>query len=281
MQILHSPQDMQAFRLKLKQKGKRTGFVPTMGYLHEGHLSLIELAQKKADVVGASIFVNPTQFGPKEDFSRYPRDEKGDLEKLQKAGCDFVFLPTPEQMYPEGFQTSVHLSQITQGLCGKQRPGHFDGVATVVLKLFNIVQPDVSIFGEKDYQQLAMIRQMALDLNLPVEIVGAPIMRSPEGLALSSRNVYLSESEKNRALVLWKSIQLLQSLSQKEKSVSLLLKEACKLVEAQVDEIDYLEIVEAVSLKKLDLLNVPARYLMAVKIGKTRLIDNSPLNPPS
>jgi len=277
MQTFHSPPEMQAFSLKLKQKGQRIGLVPTMGYLHEGHLSLLELARKKADVVGASIFVNPTQFGPKEDFSSYPRDEKGDLEKLQNAGCNFVFLPTPEQMYPEGFQTSIHLSQITQGLCGKQRPGHFDGVATVVLKLFNIVQPDVSIFGEKDYQQLAMIRQMAFDLNLPAKIVGAPIMRSPEGLALSSRNVYLSESEKNRALVLWKSIQLLQSLSQKEKNVSLLLTEARKLVEPQVDEIDYLEIVDAVSLKKLDLLNVPARYLMAVKIGKTRLIDNASL----
>ncbi len=279
MQILHSPQEMQAFSLKLKQNGKRIGFVPTMGYLHEGHLSLVELAQKKTDVVGASIFVNPTQFGPTEDLSRYPRDEKGDLEKLQKAGCDFVFLPTPEQMYPKGFQTNIHLSQITQDLCGKQRPGHFNGVATVVLKLFNIVQPDLSVFGEKDYQQLALIRQMASDLNLNIEIVGAPIIRSSEGLALSSRNVYLSESEKKRALVLWQSIQLLKKLSQKENKVSILLQQARKLVETEVDTIDYLEIVDAVSLKKLDLLKPPARYLVAVKIGKTRLIDNSSLTP--
>lgn len=267
---------MQDYALELCRQGKRIGFVPTMGYLHEGHLSLIQIAKKDCDIVGASIFVNPTQFGPNEDLSRYPRDEKGDFEKLTSVDCDFVFFPTPENMYPEGFQTNVSLGEITQGLCGAHRPGHFDGVATVVLKLFNIVQPHLAVFGEKDYQQLAVIRKMVEDLNLPVEIKGAPTARSPEGLALSSRNVYLSPEEKQQALRLYQSIQLIQGLFERgEKNSAKLLSEARKLFDGISAQIDYLEIVDAQTLKKLEVIDRPARYLVAVKLGKTRLIDNA------
>lgn len=276
MKVLSSPQDMQNYALGLRSQGKRIGFVPTMGYLHEGHLSLLQLAQQSCDLVGASIFVNPLQFGPNEDLSRYPRDEKGDLEKLTSAGCDFVFFPTPENMYPEGFQTTVSLGEITQGLCGAHRPGHFDGVATVVLKLFNIVQPHLAVFGEKDYQQLAVIRKIVEDLNLPVEIKGAPTARSAEGLALSSRNIYLSEEEKRQALTLYQSIQLVQNLYKKgEKKTAKLLEEAKKLFQKIPAQVEYLEIVDAKTLKSLDVIDRPARYLMAIKLGKTRLIDNA------
>lgn len=267
---------MQDYALELCRQGKRIGFVPTMGYLHKGHLSLIEIAKKKCDVVGASIFVNPTQFGPNEDFEKYPRDEKGDLEKLNSVQTDFLFLPTPQTMYPEGFQTTVSLGDITQGLCGAHRPGHFNGVATVVLKLFNIVQAHLAIFGEKDYQQLAVIRKMVDDLNLPIEIIGAPTARSPEGLALSSRNVYLSPEEKQQALTLYQSIQLIQGLFERgEKNSTKLLTEARKLFDGIPAQIDYLEIVDAKTLKTLDVIDRPARYLIAVKLGKTRLIDNA------
>lgn len=269
---------MQQYSLELRAQGKRIGFVPTMGYLHEGHLSLLEIAKKKCDVIGASIFVNPTQFGPNEDFSKYPRDEKGDLNKLETVKTDFVFLPTPQSMYPEGFQTNVSLGEITKGLCGAHRPGHFDGVATVVLKLFNIVQPHVAVFGEKDYQQLAVIRKMVEDLNLPIEIIGAPTARASDGLALSSRNVYLSAEERKQALTLYQSIQFVQKLYESgEKKVSKILSEVKKLFQAFPCEIDYFEIVDAKSLKSLELIDRPARYLVAVKIGKTRLIDNAPV----
>jgi len=267
---------MQNYALELRSQAKRIGFVPTMGYLHEGHLSLIEIAKKRCDIVGASIFVNPTQFGPNEDFSKYPRDEKGDTQKLAAAGADFLFLPTPATMYPEGFQTTVSLGEITKGLCGAHRPGHFDGVATVVLKLFNIVQPHLAVFGEKDYQQLAVIRKMAEDLNLPLEILGAPTARSPEGLALSSRNVYLSEEEKRQALSIYRSIQAVQEAYRKgERSAAKILAAAKKLFEALPCEIDYLEIVDAKTLKSLEVLDRPARYLVALRLGKTRLIDNA------
>ena len=276
MKSFQSPQDMQQYTLELRAQGKRIGFVPTMGYLHEGHLSLLEIAKKHCDVIGASIFVNPTQFGPNEDFSKYPRDEKGDIQKLESVKTDFLFLPTPQNMYPEGFQTNVNLGEITKGLCGAHRPGHFDGVATVVLKLFNIVQPHVSVFGEKDFQQLAVIRKMAEDLNLPIKIMGAPTARAADGLALSSRNVYLSAEERKQALTLYQSILLVQKLYKSgENKVSKILSEVKKLFEAFPCQIDYIEIVDSKTLKSLELIDRPARYLVAVKIGKTRLIDNA------
>ncbi len=276
MKKIHSSQDMQKYALELKAQGKRIGFVPTMGYLHEGHLSLIEIAKKHCEIVGASIFVNPTQFGPNEDFSKYPRDEKGDIQKLESVKTDFLFLPSAQDMYPEGFQTTVSLGEITKGLCGAHRPGHFDGVATVVLKLFNITQADVAVFGEKDYQQLAVIRKMVEDLNLAIEIIGAPTSRSSEGLALSSRNVYLNEEEKKQALTLYQSIQLVQKLYKSgEKDVKKIISEVKKLFLSFPCQIDYLEIVDKKSLKSLEIIDCPARYLVAVKIGKTRLIDNA------
>lgn len=276
MKIFYLPQDMQKYALQLRAQGKRIGFVPTMGSLHEGHLSLVEIAKKHCDVVGVSIFVNPTQFGPNEDFSKYPRDEAGDLQKLESVKTDFIFLPTPQGMYPEGFQTTIILGDITKGLCGALRPGHFDGVATIVLKLFNIVQAHVAIFGEKDYQQLAVIQAMVEDLNLPLEIIGAPTARSPEGLALSSRNIYLNEEEKKQALTLCQSIQLVQKLYRSgEKNVKKIISEVTKLFQSFPCQIDYFEIVDAKTLKSLEIIDRPARYLVAVKIGKTRLIDNA------
>lgn len=250
-----------------------------MGFLHAGHLALVAIAAQRSEAVVASIFVNPLQFGPSEDLRTYPRDEAGDLQKLEEAGVDLVFLPLPEQIYPPGFQTTVHLSEVTKGLCSIARPHHFDGVATVVLKLFNIVRPQVAIFGEKDYQQLALIRQMVGDLNLSIEIVGAPIVRSPEGLALSSRNSYLSDAQKREALVLFRAIQTVQTLFQAgETRVSILAEKGREeILAAPSARIDYLEIVDALSLKPLERIDRPARFLLAVKIGKTRLLDNAPL----
>ncbi|MBF0491682.1 MAG: pantoate--beta-alanine ligase [Deltaproteobacteria bacterium] len=279
MQIIRNIIETQFFCLGLKNQGKHIAFVPTMGFLHEGHLALVKEAKKRAELVVSSIFVNPTQFTPQEDLSRYPRDEEGDLKKLASVDCDLVFIPDADQMYPEGFQTKISLSEITQGLCGASRPGHFDGVATVVLKLFNITQANVAIFGEKDYQQLAVIRRLVKDLNLPIEIVGHPTERSPQGLALSSRNSYLSEEEKQKALVLFQTLSKMRKKCQEgEKKVSTLLSLGRKMIE-QVSEIkiEYLEIVDAVSLKPIQKVEREARVLVAVRLGKTRLIDNGPL----
>lgn len=279
MKIIRFLPEMQEKAESWRSQGKRIGFVPTMGSLHEGHLSLVRIAKKNSDLVVASLFVNPTQFGPQEDFSSYPRDEKGDLEKLAAEKTDFVFLPAAAEMYPEGFQTTVHLSTITQGLCGKSRPGHFDGVATVVLKLFHLVQPHMAVFGEKDYQQLAVIRRMVKDLNLDIQIVGAPTCRTPEGLALSSRNAYLSLDEAKKALCLSKAVALIQKRSHEgAKSVSELKKEAKDFILSQAGvQLEYLEIVDADSLKPLQEIKGPARILVAARVGKTRLIDNGPL----
>src|SRR3954463_12678461 len=189
--ILKTPAEMRARANGWRAEGRRIAFVPTMGYLHAGHVSLLEEGRKRGDIVVLSIFVNPTQFGPKEDLSRYPRDLDGDLAKAAGAGVDVTFVPEPAAMYPEGYQTYVEVRQLQEGLCGASRPGHFIGVATVVLKLFNIVQPDIAIFGEKDFQQLQVLKRMARDLDLTVEVVGLPLIREPDGLAMSSRNAYL------------------------------------------------------------------------------------------
>jgi pantoate--beta-alanine ligase len=231
MQIIRSISEMQKQAEAWRSQGLKIGFVPTMGFLHEGHLSLVRLARSKTDRSVVSIFVNPTQFGPKEDLSRYPRDEAGDLQKLKSEKVDAVFLPAAPEMYPEGFQTTLHLGPVTQGLCGKSRPGHFDGVATVVLKLFQLVKPHAAFFGEKDYQQLAVIRQMTKDLNLDLEIVGAPTTRSELGLALSSRNSYLSARELRQALSLSQAIQKVQDLFRKgEKKAKVLAGEVQKFL---------------------------------------------------
>ncbi len=281
MQILRTLAEMKALIHTWKDDDQLIGLVPTMGYLHEGHLALVKKAREHSDRVIVSIFVNPTQFGPNEDFQRYPRDEAGDLQKLKDAKTDAVFLPTPDQIYPADFQTTVHLSKITCGLCSMTRPGHFDGVATVVLKLFHLVKPDVAVFGEKDYQQLAMIRQMVKDLNLDLEILGVPTLRTQEGLALSSRNAYLSEREKEIALVLSQSIGFVQQeYRQGIKNVSELSARAKKLFENEPQLfLEYLEIVDAKTLEPLAEIIQPARVIIAARVGKTRLIDNGPVQP--
>ena len=206
MKILEAVDALQDALRVARHRGQSIGFVPTMGALHAGHLSLVKIAKQKADFVLASVFVNPSQFGPGEDLDAYPRNLASDAEKLQSAGCDLLFAPSVAQMYPDSFETKVTLSRTTQGLCGAHRPGHFDGVTTVVLKLFGMTNPDVAVFGRKDYQQLAVIRRMVEDLCLDIEIVGAPLVRENDGLAMSSRNAYLSEEERQRALSLSKGL---------------------------------------------------------------------------
>lgn len=249
-----------------------------MGYLHEGHLSLMRLAKQHADRVVVSVFVNPTQFGPKEDFAAYPRDEAGDVARCESVGVDAVFLPVAEEMY--GAKSTVHVveDEMSRVLCGVTRPIHFGGVLTVVLKLFNIVQPDVAVFGQKDAQQLAIIRRMVRDLDVPVKIVGAPIVREESGLALSSRNTYLSAAEKERALSLHNALQVAESYwAAGEKSV-VVAKSAMELLLLSANaDIDYIEMVDAESLEPVQELRAGTLIAIAAKIGKTRLIDNTVL----
>jgi pantoate--beta-alanine ligase len=257
-----------------RQAGKIIGFVPTMGNLHQGHLNLVREAKKICDVVVVSIFVNPIQFGPNEDFDNYPRTLEQDQHLLAEVGCDVVFAPTVEQMY--GSQprlTNISVSGITNDLCGLQRPGHFDGVAVVVTKLFNIVQPNYAFFGEKDYQQLAVIRQLVQDLNLPLEVIGVPIARAEDGLALSSRNGYLSESERNTAPVIYRSLQTAaQQLQQGVMLATVLAEVKQNLLDAGF-VIDYVE-ARGTELQKISDFEQDVVLFVAAKIGKTRLIDN-------
>ncbi len=243
-----------------------------MGFLHDGHLSLVKRARELADHVVASIFVNPTQFGPNEDFSRYPRDEEGDLAKLASAGVDAVFLPAREVLYPEGFDTYVVPNELAMGLCGASRPGHFRGVCTVVYLLFRLTGCDVAVFGEKDYQQLTVIRRMARDLLLDVDVVGHPVVREPDGLAMSSRNVYLSADERRRALALSRALFKMAEAATHEKGVRELVQKG-RAVLGEV-EVDYLEVVGAHDLRPLERIAGPARAMVAGFVGKTRLIDN-------
>jgi len=260
-----------------KSKSQRIGFVPTMGALHEGHLSLIRLAKKHSDFVVVSIFVNPTQFGPKEDFKKYPRNLKKDAALCQTAGADLIFAPVPEEIYPQGFSTYVNVEHLTQGLCGASRPGHFQGVATVVSKLFNIVQPDAAVFGQKDAQQLAVIRQMTRDLDLPVKIIGAPIVRERDGLAMSSRNRYLSLEERQQAVALSRALNMAQRLVKSGKRESGIVKrELIKVLKhyAPLGKIDYLEIVDNATLKPVKVIQKNTLLALAVKFPSARLIDN-------
>jgi len=260
-----------------KKRGKRIGFVPTMGALHEGHLSLIRLAKKHSDFVIVSIFVNPTQFGPKEDFKKYPRNLKKDAALCQTAGADLIFSPSPEEIYPKGFSTYVNVENLTQGLCGASRPGHFRGVATVVSKLFNIVQPDAAIFGQKDAQQLAVIRQMTKDLDQPVKIIGAPIVREGDGLAMSSRNAYLTQEERKQAVALNRTLlkakQMAKSGQLKADSVK---RELIRLLkhDAPLGKIDYVEIVDNATLRPVKVIQKNTLLALGVKFPSARLIDN-------
>jgi pantoate--beta-alanine ligase len=273
MNIIRDPREMQRECEVLRAAGKRIAFVPTMGYLHEGHLSLLREARKRGDVLVLSIYVNPTQFGPKEDLGRYPRDEAGDLAKAESCGTDIAFVPT--NLYPEGFQTYVQVRELEQPLCGASRPGHFIGVATVVAKLFNLVRPHVALFGRKDYQQLALVRRMVRDLDFAIEIVGLPIVREPDGLALSSRNAYLKGDERQRALCLSRGIAAARGRFAKgEREVAKLVAAARAEVEKGATRVDYVEIRDADSLAAVDRLDRPCVIAVAALVGTTRLIDN-------
>jgi pantoate--beta-alanine ligase len=273
--VISDPLAMSAWSDAARARKQRIAFVPTMGYLHAGHMALIEEARRRADTVVVSIFVNPTQFGPTEDLGRYPRDIPGDLEKSAAAGANVAFIPEAEAMYPPGAQTFVQVRELEKGLCGDRRPGHFAGVATIVLKLFNIVRPHLAVFGEKDFQQLAVIRQMVRDLDVPVEIVPLPTVREPDGLAMSSRNSYLSPDNRRRAVALSQGLSAAKALrGTGETRASMLVNAAREIIQPRVDSLDYLEVRDAVTLAPLTTIEGPAVILVAAFIGGTRLIDN-------
>lgn len=259
-----------------REAGFSIGFVPTMGALHDGHVSLVEMARARADKVVASVFVNPAQFAPGEDFDTYPRTLESDAQKLAAAGCDLLFAPTVRQMYPDGFASSVHVEGPAFGLESQSRPHFFGGVATVVTKLLNQVRPDLAVFGEKDYQQLLVIRRLATDLDLGVEIAGAPTLREADGLAMSSRNAYLSPEERGRAGRLNVILKDLAHEAVSGKPLETSLLQARKKAEEVFDAVDYIEIRNAHTLEAIttETLEEPARVLGAVRVGKTRLIDN-------
>ncbi|GAB6064431.1 pantoate--beta-alanine ligase [Deferrisoma palaeochoriense] len=275
MEWLETIDAMRAWSRAARARGKTVGFVPTMGYLHEGHLRLVARARELADRVVVSIFVNPTQFGPGEDFDRYPRDEERDRRLCEEAGVDAVFFPSAAEMYPEGYQTYVTVEEISKPLCGASRPGHFRGVATVVLKLFHAVEPDVAVFGEKDYQQLQVVRRMVRDLNLPVRIVGVPTVREADGLALSSRNTYLSDEERRQALAIPRALRWAQE--QVEAGVrdpGALAGEIRSLLEGAGLRVDYAEIRHPDTLEPVGSIEDRAVLAVAAFSGRTRLIDN-------
>jgi len=259
-----------------KAQGKTIGLVPTMGYLHEGHLSLIKKAKENSDFVCASIFVNPIQFGPNEDYNKYPRDIERDIKLLEENGCDLVFTPSVEEMYPNERLTTVSVIKITNKLCGAYRPGHFDGVCTVVTKLFNIFTPDIAVFGQKDAQQVAVIKKMVEDLNVPVKIIASPIVRDEDGLALSSRNVYLNDDERHAALILNKSLKEAEKiLKSGERNAENIISRVKNILESEpLCKIQYVSCVHPDTLEDLTAINDKALIAIACYIGNTRLIDN-------
>ena len=269
--------DLRAHVAPWRKAGKSIALVPTMGALHAGHLSLVTLAKSKADRVVVSIFVNPIQFGPREDFNTYPRDESGDIEKLRATGADLVFAPNTAEMYPAGFSTKVSIGDLTEDLCGANRPNHFDGVATVVTKLLLQCAPDMAIFGEKDYQQLLVIKHLVRDLNVPVEVLGGDIVREKDGLALSSRNAYLSPAERKTAPLLHQTIsEVAAALARGEGADAACVAGRFKL-EAAGFRVDYIAVRDPDTLKPLSGPVKHARVLAAAYLGKTRLIDNVPV----
>ncbi|MCL6533430.1 MAG: pantoate--beta-alanine ligase [Armatimonadetes bacterium] len=283
MQILKTIAEVRQWVQECRRAGEAIHFVPTMGYFHEGHLSLMRRAKADGGRVIVSLFVNPLQFGPQEDFERYPRDFERDRAMAESVGVDAMFVPEASEMYPPDFQTQVRVQRLSQPLCGRSRPGHFEGVATVVLKLFHIVTPDRAYFGEKDYQQLRIIQQLVRDLNLTVEIVPCPIVREPDGLAMSSRNVYLTPEERAAATVLYRSLQWAQEqVAQGMRDAHVLREQVqAQIAASPYARIDYVEIVDAETLEPLEVIDRPARIAVAAYFGKARLIDNMALNPPS
>ncbi|HEV2600216.1 pantoate--beta-alanine ligase [Sphingopyxis sp.] len=278
MQIIRDIAMLHRAVTALKQGGKSVALVPTMGALHDGHLSLVRMAKRVADQVIVSIFVNPTQFGPNEDFAAYPRDEARDAALLAQESVSVLWAPDVNTMYPGGHSTHIEVADLGADYCGAARPGHFDGVATVVAKLFNQVRPDVAIFGEKDWQQLAIIRRMARDLDFGIDILGAPIARDTDGLALSSRNAYLSTEERAAATAFPDALKVAAKAIAGGADVSdALAKAQAAIVKGGFDSVDYVALADADSLERLADFRAPARLLAAARIGKTRLIDNYPV----
>lgn len=274
-------QEMRTYVQEEREKGHTIGLVPTMGYLHEGHLSLVARAKEMCDRVVMSVFVNPLQFSPGEDYERYPRDQQHDEAMAQKAGVDALFLPAVEEMYPRPSLTFVEVEKLTETLCGLSRPGHFRGVATVVTKLFHIVQPDRAFFGQKDIQQVRVIEQMVEDLNFPLQIVTCPIVREADGLAKSSRNVYLTPDQRQQATSLYASLQLAERAfaGGERESTSLIQLVRERIVQEPDAQIDYIRIVSKKNLEDLQYIDQPAILALAVRFGNTRLIDNTILQP--
>lgn len=281
MNTVKTVRELRAAVARARSEGERIGFVPTMGNLHSGHAALVTKAAQCADFVVASIFVNPLQFGPSEDLDKYPRTLAADQETLLQAGCHLLFAPTVEEMYPEGMnaQTLVSVPQLSEGLCGASRPGHFEGVATVVSKLFNMVQPDLAVFGQKDFQQLAVIRALVRDLNMPIQIIGEPTVRAADGLALSSRNGYLNEQQRDTAPTLHRTlIHMADAIRQGRRDYTALIAEHQQQISDAGFKPDYLEIRQALNLRPATGEERDLVILVAAVLGATRLIDNLHLN---
>ena len=274
--LVRTVEEMKALSRRWRDEGKTIGFVPTMGYLHEGHLSLVRRAREENDRVVVSIFVNPTQFGPNEDYNRYPRDLDRDMKLLEPIGVDAVFYPSVEEMYPEGYRTYVEVVGITDKLCGASRPGHFRGVCTVCTKLFNIVMPHRAYFGKKDFQQYVVIKNMVRDLNMDIEIVPMPIVREPDGLAMSSRNTYLSPEERQAATCLYRSLKRAVELFESgERDASKIREEVVRVIEAEpLARIDYVEVVDPETFEPVERVEKGTLVALAVFVGPARLIDN-------
>jgi pantoate--beta-alanine ligase len=283
LRVFLEPEAIQQQVMALRRAGRRIGLVPTMGALHEGHLSLVRRARQEADVVAVTIFVNPTQFGPREDFSRYPRTLEADVQALSAVGCDLVLVPEASAIYPPGFSTYVEPPAVAGPWEGVCRPGHFRGVATVVLKLFHLIPADIACFGEKDYQQLRVVQQMVADLNVPIRIVPCPTVREPDGLAMSSRNQYLTPPQRQQALGLWRALQAArQEVARGEHDAAAIRQRMLHVLhEAGIERIDYATVVDPWTLEELARLQGPARALIAAYVGSTRLIDNVALSPPA
>jgi pantoate--beta-alanine ligase len=276
MKIIQQPKDIQKLSNEIRQTDQCIGFVPTMGYLHDGHISLLKTARSQSDFVVLSIFVNPTQFGPQEDLSIYPNNLPKDLAAAKQAGVDVVFTPTERDLYSTNYQTFVNLNELPNHLCGLHRPIHFQGVATIVTKLFNIVKPHIAFFGEKDYQQLAIVRQMVIDLNFEIKIAGCPIIREKDGLAMSSRNIFLTTKQRQSALSLNKALnQAQQKVLQGITDSKSLIAEAQKNISSQPEAmVEYIRVCDKDTLADLPSVNKDCLMAMAVKVGSTRLIDN-------
>ena len=276
MDVITSVHQMKRYSAQARAQNKRIAFVPTMGFLHEGHLSLMREGKKRGDILIVSIFVNPTQFGPSEDFERYPRNFAGDSRMAERVGVDVLFAPEAREMYPPSHQSFIRVTEVTRGLCGKSRPTHFQGVATVVAMLFHIVMPHIAIFGEKDFQQLVTIQQMVRDLHMDTEVVGMPIIREVDGLAMSSRNTYLTPDERKAALSLPRSLERARErISKGELRAGLLIEKAREVLQSEpLVRVDYLEICDARTLEPVEQIDRDVVIAVAATVGKVRLIDN-------